>query len=290
MSKMKLKFFLLCGLCTTVLAQSLSGLVTDPAGNPVAYASVRNPNRQVFVYSGTDGRFALQGELGDSLTISHISYQNTKQLAAQASLNFVLQPEMNYLKEVSLIPKDSNTLSVTSDFKKFVQYGTNILNDHLFKIHQRFSSDYFLKNIELNIKFSKDDLKEGSFMIQLFKEDRNADSLAFLPLGEVQYISVESLKKQKYMRVSFEMMLIGKEDTLYVFFKRVDSDKDHYLNHLGSSVNPFIYISREQVEEGSNSYLRNQDQVINWTDDVVWLGYSPSLYLTLNVVPVNEID
>ena len=115
---MKLKFFLLCSLCTTVLAQSLSGLVTDPAGNPVAYASVRNLNRQVFVYSGIDGRFALQGELGDSLTISHISYQNTKQLAAQASLNFVLQPEMNYLKEVSLIPKDSNTLSVTSDFKK----------------------------------------------------------------------------------------------------------------------------------------------------------------------------
>jgi hypothetical protein len=288
--KLVLKFFLLCSLCTTVLAQSLSGLVTDPAGNPVAYASVRNLNRQVFVYSGTDGRFALQGELGDSLTISHISYQNTTQLAAQASLNFVLQPKMNYLKEVSLIPKDSNTLSVSSDFKKFVQYGTNILNDHLFKIHQRFSSDYFLKNIELNIKFSKDDLKEGSFMIQLFMQDRNADSLAFLPLGEVQYISVESLKKQKYMRVSFEMMLIGKEDTLYVFFKRVDSDKDHYLNHLGSSVNPFIYISREQVEEGSNSYLRNQDQVKNWTDEAVWDGYSPSLYLTLNVVPVNEID
>ncbi|MDA9003849.1 hypothetical protein N9J06_01985 [Flavobacteriales bacterium] len=181
-------------------------------------------------------------------------------------------------------------MSVTSDFKKRSQLGLALNSDHLFKIHQRFSSDYFLKNIELNIKFSKDDLKEGSFMIQLFKEDRNADSLAFLPLGEVQYISVESLKKQKHMRVSFEMMLIGKEDTLYVFFKRVDSDKDHYLNHLGSSVNPFIYISREQVEEGSNSYLRNQDQVINWTDEAVWDGYSPSLYLTLNVVPVNEID
>jgi len=288
--KLLLKFFLLCSLCTTVLAQSLSGSVTDPAGNPVAYASVRNLNRQVFVYSGTDGRFALQGELGDSLTISHISYQNTTQLAAQASLNFVLQPEMNYLKEVSLIPKDSNTLSVSSDFKKFVQYGTNILNDHLFKIHQRFSSDYFLKNIELPIKFRRSYSDGGAFMIQLFKEDHNADSLAFLPLGEVQYISVESLKKQKYMRVSFDKMLIGKEDTLYVFFKRVDSDKDHYLNHLGSSVNPFIYISREQVEEGSNSYLRNQDQVINWTDQALWLGYSPSLYLTLNVVPVNEID
>ena len=116
--KLLLKFFLLCGLCTTAHTQSLSGFVTDPAGNPVAYASVRNLNRQVFVYSGTDGRFALQGELGDSLTISHISCQNTKQLAAQASLNFVLQPEMNYLKEVSLIPKDSNTLSVSSDFKK----------------------------------------------------------------------------------------------------------------------------------------------------------------------------
>jgi len=288
MSKMKLKFFLLCSLCTTVLAQSLSGLVTDPAGNPVAYASVRNLNRQVFVYSGTDGRFALQGELGDSLTISHISYQNTKQLAAQASLNFVLQPEMNYLKEVSLIPKDSNTLSVSSDFKKRIQMGTSFHNDHLFKIHQRFSSDYFLKNIELPIKFRRSYSDGGAFMIQLFKEDHNADSLAFLPLGEVQYISVESLKKQKYMRVSFEMMLIGKEDTLYVFLKRVASGKDLNLKHVDSSCNPFIYISREQVEEGSNSYLRNQDQVKNWTDDVVWLGYSPSLYLTLNVVPVNE--
>jgi len=286
--KLLLKFFLLCSLCTTVLAQSLSGSVTDPAGNPVAYASVRNLNRQVFVYSGTDGRFALQGELGDSLTISHISYQNTTQLAAQASLNFVLQPEMNYLKEVSLIPKDSNTLSVSSDFKKFVQYGTNILNDHLFKIHQRFSSDYFLKNIELPIKFRRSYSDGGAFMIQLFKEDHNADSLAFLPLGEVQYISVESLKKQKYMRVSFDKMLIGKEDTLYVFLKRVVSGKDLNLKHVGSSCNPFIYISREQVEEGSNSYLRNQDQVKNWTDEAVWDGYSPSLYLTLNVVPVNE--
>ena len=288
--KLVLKFFLLCGLYSTVHAQSLSGLVTDPAGNSVAYASVRNPNRQVFVYSGTDGRFTLQGELGDSLTISHISYQNTKQLAAQASLNFILQPEMNYLKEVSLIPKDSNTLSVTSDFKKSNHLGLPLNSDYLYKIHQKISSDYFLKNIELPIKFRRSYSDGGAFMIQLFKEDHNADSLAFLPLGEVQYISVESLKKQKHMRVSFEMMLIGKEDTLYVFFKRVDSDKDHYLNHLGSSVNPFIYISREQVEEGSNSYLRNQDQVINWTDEAVWDGYSPSLYLTLNVVPVNEID
>ena len=286
--KLLLKFFLLCSLCTTVLAQSLSGSVTDPAGNPVAYASVRNLNRQVFVYSGTDGRFALQGELGDSLTISHISYQNTTQLAAQASLNFVLQPEMNYLKEVSLIPKDSNTLSVTSDFKKRSQLGLALNSDHLFKIHQRFSSDYFLKNIELPIKFRRSYSDGGAFMIQLFKEDRNADSLAFLPLGEVQYISVESLKKQKYMRVSFDKMLIEKEDTLYVFLKIVVSGKDLNLKHVGYSVNPFIYISREQVEEGSNSYLRNQDQVINWTDQALWLGYSPSLYLTLNVVPVNE--
>lgn len=135
--KLVLKFFLLCSLCTTALAQSLSGLVTDPAGIPVAYASVRNLNHQVFVYSGTDGRFALQGELGDSLTISHISYQNTKQLAAQASLNFVLQTEMNYLKEVSLKPIDSNTLSVTSDFKKRIHMGTSFHNDHLFK----FTSD-----------------------------------------------------------------------------------------------------------------------------------------------------
>ena len=286
--KLLLKFFLLCGLCTTALAQSLSGLVTDPAGKPVAYASVRNLNRQVFVYSGTDGRFALQGELGDSLTISHISYQNTKQLAAQASLNFVLQPEMNYLKEVSLIPKDSNTLSVTSDFKKFVQYGTNILNDHLFKIHQRFSSDYFLKNIELPIKFRRSYSDGGAFMIQLFKEDRNADSLAFLPLGEVQYISVESLKKQKYMRVSFDKMLIGKEDTLYVFLKRVVLNKDIMLTYTGFGINPYVEVSRKQVKEGGNSFTRNQDQVKNWTDEAVWLGYSPSLYLTLNVVPVNE--
>lgn len=288
--KLVLKFFLLSGVYSTVLSQSLSGLVTDSEGNPVAYASVRNLNRQVFVYSGTHGRFALQGELGDSLTISHISYQNTKQLASQASLNFVLQPEMNYLKEVSLKPIDSNTLSVTSDFKKFVQYGTNILNDHLFKIHQRFSSDYFLKSIEIPIKFRRGFFNEGSFMIQLFKEDRNADSLAFLPLGEVQYISVRSLKKQKYMRVSFDKMLIGKEDTLYVFLKRVVSGKDLNLKHVDSSCNPFIYISKEQVEEGSNSFTRNQDQVINWTDQAVWFGYSPSLYLTLNVVPVNEID
>ena len=181
-------------------------------------------------------------------------------------------------------------MSVTSDFKKTNYFSLSLKNDHIFKVHQRFSSDYFLKNIEIPIKFRRSYSDGGAFMIQLFKEDHNADSLAFLPLGEVQYISVESLKKQKYMRVSFEMMLIGKEDTLYVFFKRVDSDKDHYLNHLGSSVNPFIYISREQVEEGSNSYLRNQDQVKNWTDEAVWLGYSPSLYITLNVVPVNEID
>jgi hypothetical protein len=54
------------------------------------------------------------------------------------------------------------------------------------------------------------------------------------------------------------------------------------------NITPFIYISKEQVEEGSNSYLRSQDQVKNWTDEAVWFGYSPSLYLTLNVVPVNE--
>ena len=160
----------------------------------------------------------------------------------------------------------------------------------MYKIHQKISSDYFLKNIEIPIKFRRSYSDRGAFMIQLFKEDRNADSLSFLPLGEVQYISVESLKKQKYMRVSFDKMLIGKEDTLYVFLKRVVSDIDLYLNLEGYSVNPFFYASRKQVEEGSNSFKRNQDQVINWTDLAVWFGYSPSLYLTLNVVPVNEID
>jgi hypothetical protein len=92
------------------------------------------------------------------------------------------------------------------------------------------------------------------------------------------------------MRVSFDKMLIGKEDTLYVFLKRVVSDIDLYLNLEGYSVNPFFYASRKQFEEGSNSFTRNQDQVLNWTDLAVWFGYSPSLYLTLNVVPVNEID
>ena len=192
------------------------------------------------------------------------------------------------MKEVSLIPKDSNTLSVTSDFKKSNHLGLPLNSDYLYKIHQKISSDYFLKNIEIPIKFRRSYSDRGAFMIQLFKEDRNADSLAFLPLGEVQYISVESLKKQKHMRVSFDKMLIGKEDTLYVFLKRVVLNKDIMLTYTGFGINPYLEVSRKQVEEGSNSFTRNQDQVLNWTDLAVWFGYSPSLYLTLNVVPVNE--
>lgn len=92
------------------------------------------------------------------------------------------------------------------------------------------------------------------------------------------------------MRVSFDKMLIGKEDTLYVFLKRVVLNKDIMLTYTGFGINPYLEVSRKQVEEGSNSFTRNQDQVKNWTDESVWLGYSPSLYLTLNVVPVNEID
>lgn len=59
---------------------SFSGKITDARGYPVEYAAVGIPGKNIGTFSAADGTFTLQlptGE-GDTLHISHVSYEETR--------------------------------------------------------------------------------------------------------------------------------------------------------------------------------------------------------------------
>ena len=287
---MKFGFIFLSFLLSfQTLAQStLQGKVSD-GGSPIEFASIFNLNNHKFVYTDQNGDFKLNGQAGDSLEIQHVSFHNQKLLVSNIPIIIVMEEKRTLLKEVLVIPSGSSVLSLKSEIKKNLQHGLAMNSDYLFEINPRVNSDFFLESIAIPIKFRKEYSNVGSLMIQLFKGDSSSVNSVCDPIGEVQYLPISSLKKEKNILVSFDNLLIKQNDNFFIFLKRVVPNQT--LSRSGDStnlsVNPFMYISKNQALDGQNSYVKKIGRADEWTNLSTWLGYSPSLNVTLNIIPID---
>ncbi|WP_430408663.1 TonB-dependent receptor [Kordia sp.] len=98
-------------------AQSLSGLLTDPFEVPIPEAQIHNQQNKKHTHSDDFGKFLLENvSVGDTLRISHISYQ-TKYVVVSSlteELHIFLEKKAISLNEIVIRPK-LDALNLISD-------------------------------------------------------------------------------------------------------------------------------------------------------------------------------
>ncbi|MBL7767845.1 MAG: TonB-dependent receptor [Flavipsychrobacter sp.] len=97
---------LLCGVCLSVLsfAQTISGKITDDAGNPLVGASIRNTTTQVTTTSNDNGEFTLQAALTEKIEISFVGFSPITITAGNRFHSITLQKSAdNSLSDVVVV-------------------------------------------------------------------------------------------------------------------------------------------------------------------------------------------
>lgn len=81
--------------------QQLSGTVLDEAGQPIIGATVRNLRTQQDYQTDHNGRFVMDGKVGDTISIRFIGYTTTQQtITAQSGFQIKMVSEGQQLEEV----------------------------------------------------------------------------------------------------------------------------------------------------------------------------------------------
>lgn len=81
--------------------QQLSGTVLDEAGQPIIGATVRNLRTQQDYQTDHNGRFVIDGKVGDTISIRFIGYTTTQQtITAQSGFQIKMVSEGQQLEEV----------------------------------------------------------------------------------------------------------------------------------------------------------------------------------------------
>ncbi len=97
-----MKYLLLLVFCSTYflsLAQ-ISGQVQDSDGLPISYATVFNLNKKTGSVTDSIGHFIIDASISDSIRIQHISYKSENFIISKDIDKFLLQRNVNNLKEV----------------------------------------------------------------------------------------------------------------------------------------------------------------------------------------------
>jgi len=83
---------------------TITGIVTDTAGEPVIGASVLVKGQSTGAATDLDGRFSVKARIGDELSISSIGYKpQTVKITSTAPLNIVLEDHVQVMDEVVVI-------------------------------------------------------------------------------------------------------------------------------------------------------------------------------------------
>lgn len=81
--------------------KTITGTVTDENGNPVAGAVVSVSNSNASAVTAEDGTFKIEANVGDVLTISHISFlSGSYKIGSNNHLTITLQQNLNNLEQV----------------------------------------------------------------------------------------------------------------------------------------------------------------------------------------------
>lgn len=79
---------------------TVSGTVTDPAGDPLLGVSVIVKGTTTGTTTNIDGEFTIKASEGQVIRFSYIGYATTEVTVNGATMNVVLQEEANALDEV----------------------------------------------------------------------------------------------------------------------------------------------------------------------------------------------
>jgi hypothetical protein len=69
-------------LCATAQAQTITGRVTNPKGEPVSFATVKVKSSKITVAADADGLFKIKASTGQTLVISAANYA-TREIVVQ---------------------------------------------------------------------------------------------------------------------------------------------------------------------------------------------------------------
>ena len=265
-------------LAQDALSQGFKGHVIDKHNNPIEFATVLNRSNKKFTYTNNKGYFNLDLEIGDSIEIQHVSYLSGIFIIEEINQReaYTLNEKEIQLKEVVVTPSTKNVERLKSPFKKKTQYGLAVNSDYLFNLSNEIDSDFVLEELIIPIHFRKNYSSEGSLLIQILRLNKNSsDSL--IPIQKVKDIPITQILDEKEISLSFEGLKVDKNDKIYIFMKRVISERIYSLDSTNLSVNPFIYICSD-TSGSSKSYVKRIGEIKNWINLSAWFGYEPSMY------------
>ena len=114
----KLFFLLLSLIATTVLkSQSVNGRVTDANNKPISYALLHVADQNnIHTHSSDDGRFILEANVGDTITVTHLAYETTVFIITDLNEDVLVKMKESAISlEAITISNEVNTIKLISD-------------------------------------------------------------------------------------------------------------------------------------------------------------------------------
>lgn len=96
-------FFLFISLCTIAQQKTVSGKISDAAGNPLPGVTVKLKGKQPVTVSGQDGSFRIEASTGDVLVFTSVGFQAREVNVTGDNLSVVLAASTVNLEEVIVV-------------------------------------------------------------------------------------------------------------------------------------------------------------------------------------------
>lgn len=238
-------------ICLISMGQ-IKGTVTDINTSPVKFAKIVNITSHSTSISNYDGEFILAGQLGDSIRIHHISYNDVEFEIKASDDSYLLSPKIYCIDEVVVSSKHAlklfkksceNTFSRLKDnsiargylrYLKTENYDTLLIQDidldierkklknfnegeriSIFKIQERTACASILKGKELKLnKFICPPINQ--FDWEVFSKSYN-----YYEVVDSQYIKLYFLSKKSLTNIvsNFEIIIQKKDSCLLLVAK-----------------------------------------------------------------------
>ena len=98
----------------------VSGFVVEEAtGDPLPYAHVLNPGKNIGRVSNEAGFFTMIGEIGDTITFSTVGFKTVNHVVSRQSRHLLIEMEIDVqlLPEAEILPLPKNLLILKEDLR-----------------------------------------------------------------------------------------------------------------------------------------------------------------------------
>ncbi|PTB96078.1 hypothetical protein C9994_09000 [Marivirga lumbricoides] len=260
---------------------NVKGKIIDDELSPVQFASILNISTQEFTFTNSNGYFKLECQKGDTLEISHLSYHSKQIIIETHPIEVSLDAKIQILDEVVVSGKPKEEILLKQKIKKKAQFGLAMNSDYIFEIENSSSNVLKLKSINIPINFRKEYLDEGYLILAIGKSKKNilnaSESSSLLKFQVAELIG----EKEILAKIENNNIYLDPGQNMFIFMKRVVSDKVFSNKGKSLSVNPFIFIS----EMDENSSISSQVRILGqeeWIDISSWFGFNPTFDIRIN--------